>query len=320
MNDEYTLGTRPFVSLVVETHEAQRDGEGDMPFTEVLAALEAQSYGRANFEILVVLAPEAPSWLAELAGARPGLEVVLSVSETYFGMKLEGAAAARGDVIAFIDSDVKPSPTWLASLVAALADGADVSLAQVRYVPRFLSRWLDFVDWGHVQALPDGRASSLVANNVAFRSDVWKRFPFDERLARAGACYHLGGRLRQAGCKMQLAAGSEVRHSCKYSGAEFFVHRLRAGYDSVVVGRLGPRGVLVETRAMRLGLFGPFAIFLARLAFDARSLRRGAESFGFRNREIPFVFALQVGVRTVELASALLTAARPGYLAERFGW
>lgn len=84
-----------------------------------LAALAAQSFPRDQVEIIVADngSPEAEAVRAATAGAR----LVIAQERGAGPARNAGAAAARGEVLAFIDSDCVPEPRWLAEGILALS-------------------------------------------------------------------------------------------------------------------------------------------------------------------------------------------------------
>ena len=109
-----TLRT-PKVSVIIPHY---RDLEG---LALCLAALDRQTYPREDFEIVVGdnNSPEGEAAVARVIACRARLVIVY---EKGAGPARNGAAAiARGDILAFTDSDCQPEPTWLAEGVAALA-------------------------------------------------------------------------------------------------------------------------------------------------------------------------------------------------------
>jgi glycosyltransferase involved in cell wall biosynthesis len=90
-----------------------------------LACLERQTYPRDRFEIVVAdnNSPQGAAAVEQVIAGRGRLTVV---TEKGAGPARNGGAAlARGQILAFTDSDCQPEPQWLAEGVAAL-DGADV--------------------------------------------------------------------------------------------------------------------------------------------------------------------------------------------------
>lgn len=87
-----------------------------------LAALAAQTMPQADFEIIVA-DNDSPCDRESLEGAIAGRAQLVVVGERGAGPARNGGAAlARGEILAFTDSDCVPAPDWLAEGVAALAD------------------------------------------------------------------------------------------------------------------------------------------------------------------------------------------------------
>jgi glycosyltransferase involved in cell wall biosynthesis len=113
----------PSVSVVIPAHNAERT------LGAVLAALAAQS---EPADEVVVVDDASTDGTAELA-ARAGATVVRNDTPLFAGgARNRGWEVARGDVVAFLDSDAIPQPGWGAGLQRALADfpGALVGCAR----------------------------------------------------------------------------------------------------------------------------------------------------------------------------------------------
>ncbi|MBX3489205.1 glycosyltransferase [Parvibaculum sp.] len=98
---------------------------------QCIALLEVQSLPRGSFEILVADNNSPLDIEAVAAAAGPGAR---ALRETRKGAGLArncGAAAASGEVLAFIDSDCRPAADWLEKGLAAL-ESCDVVGGRVR--------------------------------------------------------------------------------------------------------------------------------------------------------------------------------------------
>jgi GT2 family glycosyltransferase len=85
-----------------------------------LAALERQSYPRDEFEIIVG-DNNSPEGIAAVEAVAAGRARVTKVVQKGPGPARNGAVElARGDILAFTDSDCIPEPDWLVEGVAAL--------------------------------------------------------------------------------------------------------------------------------------------------------------------------------------------------------
>ncbi len=115
------LATAPFISVVICT----RDRPGQL--ASCLRSVARQEYPR--FEVLVV--DNAPATDEVRALACTGLDLVALryVREPRPGLswaRNAGAAAAAGEIIAYLDDDEEPDPHWLAGLAAGFSRGPDI--------------------------------------------------------------------------------------------------------------------------------------------------------------------------------------------------
>lgn len=110
-----TAADTPFVSVVVPHYQ-------DLKGLEIcLASLEAQTYPRERFEI-VVSDNNSPIGLDAVRAVTGERARLVQQMEKGAGPNRNAAvAAAKGEVLAFIDSDCVAEPGWLAGGVAALA-------------------------------------------------------------------------------------------------------------------------------------------------------------------------------------------------------
>lgn len=106
--------SRPFVSVVIP-HFNDLDG-----LRVCHARLLAQTWPRERFEI-VVADNNSARGLQAVREVAPCALVVPAPIQGAGPARNAGVAAARGDVIAFVDSDCVPEPDWITEGVAALA-------------------------------------------------------------------------------------------------------------------------------------------------------------------------------------------------------
>ncbi|MBV0913574.1 glycosyltransferase family 2 protein [Anianabacter salinae] len=145
-----------------------------------------------------------------------------------------GIAQAAGEVIAFIDDDSVPEPTWLSRLTAPF-DAAEVSAAtgyvRGRNGISFQSRCarVDALGWDHPVPMPGdavqvldtrpGDAVKTVGTNCAFRSDVLRRHGgFDPAIRFFLDETELDLRLAWTGARIAVVPGAEVHHGFAASG------------------------------------------------------------------------------------------------------
>ncbi len=105
--------TKPSVSVVVPYFEAQRQ------LDLVLAALAAQTYPRERIEVVVVDDGSQRPPDTSAAGGLP-VQVLRQSDEGFRAARARnlGAAAASGELLAFLDGDTVPEPGYLQALLA----------------------------------------------------------------------------------------------------------------------------------------------------------------------------------------------------------
>jgi glycosyltransferase involved in cell wall biosynthesis len=114
---------RPLVSVVIPTRNSARF------LAETLESVAAQTF--AEHEIVVVDAGSADD-TCEIARRHPKARIISQRSTGLSGAWNEGIAAARGELVAFLDSDDLWHPRKLELQAACLADHPDVDVVATR--------------------------------------------------------------------------------------------------------------------------------------------------------------------------------------------
>src|SRR5689334_6517067 len=109
----------PFVSVIVPVYNDQQR------IVTCVEALLAQDYPRECYEVLVVDNGSTDGTLAALK-ALPITSLVENTKRGSYAARNKALQQAKGEVIAFTDSDCTPVPGWLAAGVAAIEAGADL--------------------------------------------------------------------------------------------------------------------------------------------------------------------------------------------------
>ena len=138
-----------------------------------------------------------------------------------------GAALAGGDILAFIDDDAVPEPTWLRALATAFSDSIDAAVGYVRGRNgiSFQSRAEAINHLGEtVSATPPASAKvplcpvgffpKLIGTNMAMRREALRRVGgFDESFRFYLEDSDLSLRFASAGSAVAAVPGAEVHHS-----------------------------------------------------------------------------------------------------------
>jgi hypothetical protein len=234
-----------------------------------------------------------------------------------FRQKNVGLRAARAEIAALLDADCVPAPDWAEHVVAAIESGADVVAGRTRYADSGLWwRVCTAFDFGHVQTRPDGAATSLVSNNVAFRRSVVVADGFDERVDRFSACYHLARRLEARGARIVYEPRMLAEHAlADADGTRFVTKHLRRGFDNTRLIRADSEGLLAPRAVARRPLLIPIGMGAARVSYDARRFVRDRRTFGLPLAAMPLFVATSLVARTAEVTGGYLALARPNHYA-----
>lgn len=233
--DEPRRAAAPFVSVVIPTRERPES------LARSLDAVLACDYPEDRFEVIV--ADNAPGdgrtreFVEGDHGGDGRVSHVVVERPGSASARNDGAARARGEIVAFVDDDALADRRWLAELVAGfeVADGVDCVTGLV--LPAELDTWPQqlFEEYGGFgagfeQAVYE-RGSTAAGplfpftpgvlgsgNNVAFRrASLLALGGYDECLgngtpARAGEDWELFLRLLRAGCKAVYRPAAIVHH------------------------------------------------------------------------------------------------------------
>jgi glycosyltransferase involved in cell wall biosynthesis len=219
-----------------QTIEEARAGENDceLPFVSVviplyndserlrtcLGALERQTYPKDRFEVIVV-DNGSTEQLFDVAKVFPFATVVCEPIPGSYAARNTGIAAARGDVLAFTDSDCIPSCPWLENGVGTLRTigtggfvGGSIEVVvadkkKPRAVEVYESRF-GFPQKFYVEKCGFG----ATANIMAYREVFTKVGQFNHKL-RSGGDHDWGKRAQKAGYKAVYCADAIVRHPAR---------------------------------------------------------------------------------------------------------
>lgn len=167
---------------------------------DTLARLRLLSYPIDDHEILVVdnnSTDETPEVISAASADVGNLVSLRAVKPGLSHARNEGIAAARGELVAFIDDDAWPDPNWLQALENGFADKGTACVggrvdavwphnAPPAWLAEQLFCFLTQVDYGARRFLryPDYPAGT----NIAFRKTVFQEIGlFREDLGRIGA-------------------------------------------------------------------------------------------------------------------------------------
>ncbi len=216
--------TQPAVSVVVCVYTDRR-------WTDIcrgLAALQAQTWPPAE---VIVIADHADDLLQRVRDAFPWVRALPNQGPRGLSAaRNTGVAAARSEIVAFVDDDALAAPDWLEHLVAPYVDDPDVVAVGGAALPAWpVERpgWFppefDWVVGCSYRGLPSRRSEirNLMGCNMSFRADVLAGDPgFPIGVGRVGSkptgceetelCIRI--RQRREGARIIFEPRATVRH------------------------------------------------------------------------------------------------------------
>lgn len=277
----------PELSVVVCTHDRPQDLERCLTG---LAALEQPVH------VVVVDSASAVPCDALVGAFRDRIAALDHVVVPTPGLSLArnaGVAAARGDLVAFIDDDATPAPDWAAEVVAAFADpavgcvGGTCRAAFEGQRPRWLSARLlqlaGITRFGDEPREPRSSAEWPFGANMTFRRAALDAAgPFSTTLGRVGASLLSGEdsdmveRVLAAGWRVWLAPAAIVDHTVHAERCVGRYYWRRLWWNGI------SRAVQPSPRvAARLLAAVPVRLVLGAVSRDRFYLYRLAETAGY---------------------------------------
>ncbi|MEL6939337.1 MAG: glycosyltransferase family 2 protein [Cyanobacteria bacterium J06598_1] len=217
----------PFVSVIVPVfNDAAR-------LRLCLSAIAQQTYDTANYEVVVVdngsePAAQIAAVVADFSFARYALEL----QPGSYAARNKGLMLAKGEILAFTDSDCIPSPNWLEKGVTQLTAAEGCGLVAGRIQLFFRGDRANPVElYESVTAFPQQslltqQHGAATANVFTFRAVMDAVGPFDANL-RSNGDIEWGQRVFSAGYRQIYAPDVCVAHPARYTLAQLRQRTLR---------------------------------------------------------------------------------------------
>lgn len=215
----------PFVSVVVPVYNGARRLQA------CLEALDAQTYPRGRFEVIVVDngSTDRP---VDVVARFPGARLLEEQIPTSYAARKRALEAAVGEILAFTDADCVPEPTWLEGGVAHLrrlprgglvGGRIDVTVHPVR--PALCELYDRVFDFDQERFVVRGRFA-CTANLFTTARLVHELGGFDPTL-RSGGDRDFGNRVKAAGYDLAFADGAVIAHPARTTLRALLAKRLR---------------------------------------------------------------------------------------------
>ncbi len=306
---------KPLVSIIVEAYNEEHNA---LAFhSDTVDALLEQGFPLDQVELIFIGTPGQiedidklhPEWQAfsQVRLVTADLEDV-----HYWQLKNKAAKLAEGEIVAFADSDVRPGPRWLSTIVAGILDGADVVVGPSQFRTPGLgpdSAWMltaALPTWGFVLA-NTGRgerptANSLLSHNVALKRDVLLQHPF-RPAKRSFNSSLLFFELMRSGLRVVYQPAQRVAHGMTF---RWWIRlHFRRGWETYV-GRdadpAWPRIRILE----KMKPIEPIAIRMGLVFRDARHWFRYSRVVGVGRIRAMLLFPLALLVSSVARSAEMV--------------
>jgi glycosyltransferase involved in cell wall biosynthesis len=280
---------------------------------EGLAACLRSVFGgapsRDRTEVIVVDDGSSDDTVPYLRDRFPDVRVVAKPHSGADNSRNQGIEAARGEVVAFIDSDCTAGPQWLAHLERALVqEGRAIVGGRVSHPGSFWQRMVGVSDFGEFQDTRAKEVSNIPTCNMGVRRDCLAGLRFEPDL-RVGGDVVFCSALRRRGIRLHYDPGLQVFHHPRVGARQFFWRAVSYGAGFVATRRRDPS--LPFARLVACGLPGVAILTLGRAVLDWRRLLRLRREMGISIAQLPVGMAVLLLKRVISLAGAV----RPGLAA-----
>jgi glycosyltransferase involved in cell wall biosynthesis len=230
-----------------------------------LAAIEAQTYPRGAFEVIVVDNGSTDD-VGSVAARFPSVRLLFEATPGSYAARNTGFAASKGDLIAFTDADCVPDPGWLANGVAVLerAPRCGLIAGRVRVTfedpdrPTLCELYDSIFDFDQERFITRSKFG-CTANILTHAAIVREVGAFDGQMRSVGD-RDLGNRIAAAGYALGFAGDAVVAHPGRRTIRQLLVKRLRVagGHHDRARKRSWPHLRLLHALVRQL-LWNPFS-------------------------------------------------------------
>ncbi len=257
----------------------------------------------------------AEEFKPELVPART--RIIATQGLRYYEQKNFGALQTDTEVKIFLDCDVVPEPGWLAALLDSFQNpevGTVAGQTYIEYDNTLYSKAFALF-WFFPLRDPNNelhRSTHFHANNVAFRSDIFARFPFPDIAAYRGHCGVLADTLTANGVGIYVQKRARVSHPTPL-GLHFFMARaMNNGRDDVLVARAR------VGRNSPLPLRSVYWNFFQSMKNSFRKFRKHAREVGLNPGSAVAAYVIPLSYFSLKALGELLTFMRPNLVCRLF--
>ena len=185
MKNTFTHSREPFISvLICSLNGGKRIGD-------CLDSLNGQTYGRENFEIIVV--DDGSSDDTGIIAKSYSVQVIRNeINKGIPSARNAALSAARGEIVVFIDDDCVADTQWLSSLVATFEDKSVVAVGGrilALSTKTIAQRYLQATAYGNPARLLSGGKSSIFQRLMGYINTMISPILFENLPVEVSAVY-----------------------------------------------------------------------------------------------------------------------------------
>jgi O-antigen biosynthesis protein len=247
----------PRISVVVATYNAART------LDDCLASLRTLRY--PDYEVIVV--NDGSTDDSQSIIERYPFRAITTENHGVSAARNEGLRAATGEIVAYIDSDARADPDWLAYLATTYLESDVVGVGGPNFVPpedNWVAKCVYRSPGGPTQVMLDDQSAEHIPGcNMSFRKEALEAIDgFDEIFTKAADDVDICWRLLERGYRIGFSPSAVVWHHRRPSVKAYWRQQAGYGESEVLLERKHPNKFNPWGHTSWAGrIYGPYPSF-----------------------------------------------------------